>query len=1442
MKEKYQDEILLDTTVHYNATGIAYLPIIDSTSILIDAGMLHYELGGANIVPLSDILGYIYTGSSKDVGSYEWPDGYKNIFINASHPNASDDNHGTDPEYPWATLKHDNWSSLENGSGINIAAGTYTWADINTPTITKSIIIQGSSKEDVIIQGMSDAQFDADNTTSNRLAIIGNMGFSPTVKFKNLTLRNARITSGVHGGFMQVAIGSTLILEEVVLEKTKAVSRFGGALNVMGNLSCTNVSFQNNKAAQGGAIYFNNTGTGTAYFNKCKFISNTTDEGTSTSKFGGAIYLNQGAGLTHTLKFNECLFDSNESIDQTTGQGGALRFNMNLNGGVDILIENSAFINNKTYGAGSAIATSVTGTADASTKFILDIRNTTFTGNQNHESGTGNGTTINIFNNANYNSTCQRGAFNLVNNTFFNNTQPNATSSSRSVYATDSKINLTCINNVFLDSDPAKTAWSVHLPTSSNPSNITMNFRGNIGDKITVQTSAWENEEYHNVRNKYNDEILLDTIIHYTPNVVAYLPISSFNSILIDAGFRVYEQDGVNIIPQFDMRDHGVYGSGKDVGAFESYLLPLSADFDPAPDFFLKSRQTPLVDLNPLQLVYVSDYGAIPDDGQDDRDAIYNAVMAANALSGEGNPVRVLFEKGVYDVFYSSGGPVFAFEFSDLNYLVIDGNQSEIINHNPEVGFMKFNNCNHVIVQNFYVDYETGKLPFTQGVVTAVNTSNRTFDFTVDEGFPLLEDVQFTNSPQSWATLRTATGQMKPLAEYLFLYNNRVKISDRVYRITQSTSTLIGQFAVGDYFVPIARYNGRPNFYSTGCANITFLNITSYASLAAGYSAMKNEEWNIINCNIKPKTGRVHSINADCIHTTGCYIGPWVQGCVFEAYTDDAVNMKYLRRNILSVVGSQSLIIEYDVNVGDSLNFFDAVNGVSLGEAVVTDVQNLGNSQYEITLSEPVSISRTGDHQSADRIFVKSCSNESFVFRNNTFKNGRRYGIVFQNRYGIVENNIIENLSGSAIRIENFVDWKEGYLANNIIIRNNYLSNCGFDRHYLVYESQSAAITSYLTKVGTPCNPGMEWCGNRSSDYKGFKNIEISNNTIIYNKKAMHLEDIDGLILKNNIISRNPNDPSYASLDPVHIDNCVLDIPQPVIILPLDEEEETIVMSNNVEGSTIYAEASNVEVMTAGVDDLEKGGRVWSVDTDYDGYMHIKEDEADYPGATGASARSYSFWIKPDNLQFSKLLYSGDGSGVFTIQMENNGVVRVGDSINWCKASGISLSEEQWSHVAVVMFENSGVHNMKIYINGVLSSLTNTGTNAEINTGSNVLKLFPKFKGRVSDFRYYDVALIKNQIDSVYQAVYNPIQSVKTTQSESQFDNITKMVVFPTITSGVLSVSESVNDVKIFNISGSLVREFNGISSGSINISDLKSGLYIIQLNNSQFLRIIKKD
>jgi hypothetical protein len=205
-------------------------------------------------------------------------------------------------------------------------------------------------------------------------------------------------------------------------------------------------------------------------------------------------------------------------------------------------------------------------------------------------------------------------------------------------------------------------------------------------------------------------------------------------------------------------------------------------------------------------------------------------------------------------------------------------------------------------------------------------------------------------------------------------------------------------------------------------------------------------------------------------------------------------------------------------------------------------------------------------------------------------------------------------------------------------------------------------------------------------------------------------------------------------------------LPTPVIHFPMNENAGATSLVNSVSGSTITADATTSGgTMTSGVVDAIRGN-VWYINSNYNGFFHVKNSGADYPGATGTAARTYTFWIKPEVIQFNDLLNTNN----FIVQMEGGGGIRTGDGTNFTKMYDMYPIVNKWVHVAIVMSAGSTVNNVKMYYNGRLSTPTNTGTNPAINTTSTLLKLFQKYKGWVSDFRYYDQALTQAQVMEVY--------------------------------------------------------------------------------------------
>ncbi|MEP4596649.1 MAG: right-handed parallel beta-helix repeat-containing protein [Cyclobacteriaceae bacterium] len=545
-------------------------------------------------------------------------------------------------------------------------------------------------------------------------------------------------------------------------------------------------------------------------------------------------------------------------------------------------------------------------------------------------------------------------------------------------------------------------------------------------------------------------------------------------------------------------------------------------------DFFRTKRQEPLLDLPTKIQIKVSDFGAFPNDGKDDLSSIDRAFAKAIAKSSEARPVEIVLDSGVYDL-SPSKSLTHAFEIRQMRYVVVNGNHAEFIIHNPECGFVKLFNSSNVIFKDFSIDYDP--LPFTQGVVIATDTISSTFDLKIDDGFPLLSDPQFTDTPEVWGVLidKNIPGKLKDGAPGLFPDRGWEEINPRVFRVKQPSKRFTKFMEVGDPFVQIARTNGRTIFTSFSGENITYLNITSYTSPAGSYSAFNHKEWNVIGCKILMKEGRQHSANADCIHVSGSYIGPWVENVLFEGYTDDAFNLKSQHRSILKAISPTEIIVKYDLATGDILRFFNPREGQLIGEAMVMKASHLGKNEFQVSLSQPISLERVGKGKRNDVAYVDTRACESFVIRYSTFRNARRYGLNLQNCFGIVENNVFENLSQSAINFGNGVDWGEGLAAHDILIRKNIFKNCGYDQTYLT-EYNGAAVRMKMNKLKNP-ESKTKWCGVATAPWQGIKNIWILDNVFMYNKMALSIECSKDVFLQGNKYIHNHADP-YVGEEP----------------------------------------------------------------------------------------------------------------------------------------------------------------------------------------------------------------------------------------------------------------------------------------------------------------------
>ena len=236
------------------------------------------------------------------------------------------------------------------------------------------------------------------------------------------------------------------------------------------------------------------------------------------------------------------------------------------------------------------------------------------------------------------------------------------------------------------------------------------------------------------------------------------------------------------------------------------------------------------------------------------------ALMSAFVYCAQNPNTKLNIPKGVYR--FDSSSHIIMDGAKDI---LIEGNGSEFIF--ADIGYPMFQNCDSVLVQNLFYDWDWQYQRLASVVEVEVNNKdNRTVDFV----FPELEEV---SEGMQWLTMN----QMDPVsltpgvekgAEYWtgsLQFSNIEKISPNKLRVYHDGS--LNGLKPGDvYLVRHVTYGGNP-FTINACSNMSFKDITIYSGQGMGFLINKGtHHYQIRNCKaiIRPgsnrhiKIGRAH--------------------------------------------------------------------------------------------------------------------------------------------------------------------------------------------------------------------------------------------------------------------------------------------------------------------------------------------------------------------------------------------------------------------------------------------------------------------------------------------------------------------------------------------------------------------------------------------------------
>ena len=438
-------------------------------------------------------------------------------------------------------------------------------------------------------------------------------------------------------------------------------------------------------------------------------------------------------------------------------------------------------------------------------------------------------------------------------------------------------------------------------------------------------------------------------------------------------------------------------------------------------------------------IVDVTHFGAVADDGKDDT----AAVKAAIAECARRSPATLVFPRGRYDFFpetdFKTAGHVPAlFAVSNAKCLTIDGRGSTLMFHGITSVF-GFGECANTVVKDLTIDWE--RPPFSIGSVEASEGNHfdvRVFDeYPVEGGEPVGAFMDYDP--------RTRLPARHGMDEY------NTAVSTELVRPQVLRVNLRHQARIQPGMLAVLRHqvygNNALSFWR--CTDTRVENVTVHT--APGMGLVGNQCTNIeidrFRVVPRPGSGRLMSTTADAVHLSGTRGSITITNSEFDGMGDDAANIKsglyLIVREIVddrTVIGQHNLKIPDAPDPGDTMEMAHQSDMLVFAEAVVKSVENLPDNKHRIEFTEDLPDELKvgdviGNASRVARTRVSDC-----VVRNN-----RARGFLIQQRDAIVESCRFHNVtSGGVWVITETVHFYESIGSRDVIVRNNVFDNCNY--------------------------------------------------------------------------------------------------------------------------------------------------------------------------------------------------------------------------------------------------------------------------------------------------------------------------------------------------------------------------------------------------------------
>lgn len=497
--------------------------------------------------------------------------------------------------------------------------------------------------------------------------------------------------------------------------------------------------------------------------------------------------------------------------------------------------------------------------------------------------------------------------------------------------------------------------------------------------------------------------------------------------------------------------------------------------------------------------IAVTEFGAVPDDANDDTGAIRAAIEACRAQPG----AHLVFAPGRYHL---SGGPDRrpSLLFHGIEDLTIDGNGAELVGTDLATA-LHFVDCRNVTIRNLVIDWDP--LPFSAGTVVAVDGMR--FDVEVvpphTAGAGRRVEAILAYDPERGRLAH------RGLDAYQLGFQERTDlVRPNVMRVPAGHPGAVP--AVGTSVVVRHQVYSFNAFAFYQCEGVLIEDVTIYACPGMGVYADGSRDLTLrrFNVKIRPGSGRWMSATADATHFNNCRGTVTLEDCLFEGMGDDATNIHSMYMVVTERVDAHTVRLARGRHPrrmppiprpGDRLEFGGGDNPlVPYVTAIVeTATPNPEAGVATIRLTKPLP-----DRTAKEDVVGNASTCPAARILRCTVRRNRARGMLIQTRDVLLEDCVFEDVSGAALHIcadANY--WWEGVGVRDVIIRGNRFSRCHFGA------ARRAAVIDIFAEVGRNlAGPGVH------------RSILIENNIVEDSDgAAIHVGSAEGVVIRGNIFS-----------------------------------------------------------------------------------------------------------------------------------------------------------------------------------------------------------------------------------------------------------------------------------------------------------------------------------